>query len=888
MTETPTPEATETPTATPTATPVPEELPEEEEIPEETDPDLQEDEDTTIHISDGDTVTWSISADGTVLTIGGEGDMWDFFSFCEEEVPWYPYRDTVTTLNLGGSVTHIGDCAFGDYGLVSFPNLTRVNLGYVFGTKLTDDEEKESYIKNKKYLKDFNAYLTASDVDYYGLIGCYNSTLYNATWYFYIFDGSLHAAKPYSSNSSYTSDDKTISIWWNLDDSGYIEIGGTGKVSAGITSLSRLPDSVTVAVIDDGITELGEKLFYNANLLTSVTIADSVTAIGKFAFASCPALTQVTLPSGLTRLEEHTFAYCTALESIQLPSTLTYLGMEAFTGCTALKSIDLPDGITSLSSGTFFGCTSLTTVDLPSSLKTVGQDAFNGCTALTEVTIPSGTTTIESAAFANCSALATITVPDSVTSIGGNAWPGGSDVTVVCSLGSAAHRYAAERGNSVILTLNSQAKASTFSAGYTYTGSSIEPAVSLLVDVNCDGQPITLTEGTDYCLSYENNINVGTATVFITGIGRYNGQIKTTFAITRAANTVKTGKTAYSYNGSTKDRTFNLGAGCYGGAKLTYSSNNSSNISVDASGNVTIKAGYIGTATITVKAAACSNYLAAKTTVTVTSNYIKNTITLTTAKYIKNGSNKVRTFSIGATAKGKAKLTYASDNAKILVDTSGEVTIPAGFIGTANITVTAAKTGIYKKTTVTVPITVSRISNTITASNITRYTGIGVIRIPVGATCLGDATMTYTSDNSKITVSSAGQITIPKNFVGKATITITAAKKGIYKKTTRSITLTVKPLKTNILKMTNKSGLKLKLTWEGVTSAGGYDLQYATNSSFTDAQTISITDKTTTVYTITGLKKGKTYYVRVRTWKKVSGIVYRSGWSGVQSLKITQ
>ena len=41
----------------------------------------------------------------------------------------------------------------------------------------------------------------------------------------------------------------------------------------------------------------------------------------------------------------------------------------------------------------------------------------------------------------------------------------------------------------------------------------------------------TLVEGTDYELSYSNNVEVGTATVTITGKGVYGGTVKKTFRI---------------------------------------------------------------------------------------------------------------------------------------------------------------------------------------------------------------------------------------------------------------------------------------------------------------------------------------------------------------------
>ena len=62
-------------------------------------------------------------------------------------------------------------------------------------------------------------------------------------------------------------------------------------------------------------------------------------------------------------------------------------------------------------------------------------------------------------------------------------------------------------------------------AAQSYTGSAIEPKV----EVTLDGK--TLVEGADYTLSYESNVNVGTARVVITGTGAYEGTIDATFVI---------------------------------------------------------------------------------------------------------------------------------------------------------------------------------------------------------------------------------------------------------------------------------------------------------------------------------------------------------------------
>lgn len=82
----------------------------------------------------------------------------------------------------------------------------------------------------------------------------------------------------------------------------------------------------------------------------------------------------------------------------------------------------------------------------------------------------------------------------------------------------------------------------------TYSGEAQTPAVSRVVLNNT-----TLTENTDYTVSYENNVNVGTATVIVTGAGEnYNGSVTKTFTIEKKPVTVS-GITARNktYNGTT-------------------------------------------------------------------------------------------------------------------------------------------------------------------------------------------------------------------------------------------------------------------------------------------------------------------------------------------------
>ena len=62
-----------------------------------------------------------------------------------------------------------------------------------------------------------------------------------------------------------------------------------------------------------------------------------------------------------------------------------------------------------------------------------------------------------------------------------------------------------------------------------YTGKALKPGVTVKIKV--DGKTVTLVNGTDYTVTYANNVKVGTATVTVKGKGNYTGTITLTFKI---------------------------------------------------------------------------------------------------------------------------------------------------------------------------------------------------------------------------------------------------------------------------------------------------------------------------------------------------------------------
>ena len=115
--------------------------------------------------------------------------------------------------------------------------------------------------------------------------------------------------------------------------------------------------------------------------------------------------------------------------------------------------------------------------------------------------------------------------------------------------------------------------------------------------------------------------------------------------------------------------------------------------------------------------------------------------------------------------------------------------------------------------------------------------------------------------------------------VGTAKVTITG--KGNY---TGTITKTFKinPAKQEIQKLTAKSKAFF-VDWAQKGSAAGYEIQYATNSKFTSAKKVTITNNKTDKTTVSKLSGNKKYYVRVRSYTNVKGTKYYGAWSASKS-----
>lgn len=136
------------------------------------------------------------------------------------------------------------------------------------------------------------------------------------------------------------------------------------------------------------------------------------------------------------------------------------------------------------------------------------------------------------------------------------------------------------------------------SQSYTYNGKARTPAVTVYYENRI------LKQGTDYTVSYSNNIKAGKATVTITGTGSYEGTARRKFTINKAAQklTLTTAASSVSVGKTVKIKA----AGAKETNKYTYKSSDRSLASVSSSGVVTAKK--VGKVRITVSTSETDNY----------------------------------------------------------------------------------------------------------------------------------------------------------------------------------------------------------------------------------------------------------------------------------------
>ena len=317
----------------------------------------------------------------------------------------------------------------------------------------------------------------------------------------------------------------------------------------------------------------------------------------------------------------------------------------------------------------------------------------------------------------------------------------------------------------------------------------------------------TLSAGTDYDISYSNNINTGTAVVTAVGKGAYAGRVGTqTFAIAKADGTGD-----IVYNPATGSKTFgdgpfvptmdnNLSGDGTLNYTISYDTSDGNVATVSTDGRVTIQ--HAGTATITATVGDGINHHFASpssTTYSLTVNPKAASLNYPVTSLVKTYGDD--SFINRLVNTGDGMVSYSSSNADVAeVGTDGTVTVKKSTADPITITATLTHgTGTdyaYSPDHVSYTLTVNKAQASISyaTKNITRRkTGIAAddkFKNPLVNT--GDGSVSYVSVNTAVaTVNADGEVTLVGPGITTITATVTDNDKYHYDQSTVSYSLTV-------------------------------------------------------------------------------------------------
>ena len=714
----------------------------------------------------------------------------------------------------------------------------------------------------------------------------------------------------------------------NCGNSGYASYHGPFGACSGLKKI----------IFEEGTKEISNNLFRGCTGLEEISIPASVIKIERYTFADCTNLKNVYFSNGVKNVENNAFTNCTSLTKVNIPDTVDSIGNSAFSGCTNLIEVHLPDKLKETASDTFSGCKKLTTINFPSTLTTIGDSAFSGCESLTEAILPSGVEKIGSNAFKNCKAMKKAVVPDTVSSIGSSAFYGCEALTDI-TLGSKLKKiesqtfYGCTVLPSIVLPYNvttigdsafvnctkltqitvprnttsiasnafsypkkmtmygpSDCYAQTYAngKGIKYVTQDIH-ATSVSLDITektaeryDDFQltatiaPLNFTDAVVWTSSNEEVATVSdTGYVEICGVGTAvitvtAGNVKAACKITvpQLIDWIEFDEDEIELKaGQTYQLKPYISPSDATNKKLKYTSSDTKVAEVSASGLVTAKSE--GEAKIRAAATDGSDeYAVCYVTVTGKAKVTGITLDRTSAE-VKRGEKLTLNVTVSPSYASNKKVVWKSANTKIAtVDANGSVTAKAP--GRTKITVTSAENSSYQEScTVTVPykITYKLNKGKNNASNPSTYYGKKVTL----------------KNPSRKGYAFAGWYTDAK-FKKKITSISNSAKSDyiLYAKWTK-----VKVAKASLTSAKNSKSKQILLKYKKVSGAKGYEISYSTDKKFKKAVTKKNTAKTS--YTISKLKKGKIYYVRIRAYKMDStGKKVYGKYSSMKKVKVSK
>ena len=688
-----------------------------------------------------------------------------------------------------------------------------------------------------------------------------------------------------------------------------VDCGYTGNAPRHY-ELSKMDYDYSYKILNDGTLRLYQYEGTDTNIVVPDTIdGRKVTVLGNSTFQYCTQasdIESVTLPDSLTTIEKNAFYNCEKFKSVTIPQNVSSIGLAAFveglseSSLTEIKvdpenpyfsekdgvvfskdgtklivfpsgrsgDYQIPDGTVSVGDYAFYYCVNVSSITVPGSVRSLGEGAFGNCSSLTKAVLNEGLEEIGEYAFQSSSGIRDLIIPASVKSVGKNGlrlssgcrirvlstdtvWADDAfrdSALIAGKKDSTLQKYAEDRGYTFVeLSADNRIPLQNewfeqITPEYEYNGKSHEPEIE-----SSESAP-ELEQGSDYEVTYENNINAGTATVKITGKDIFCGTVERSFKITPDENGMHV---------------------CY------FAENNETYLETTFKGKK-------------VEPEVVIDGLVQGKDYTVT--YVNNE---------KPGEARAELTGIG-NYKGSETLYFTIYGKLPVVDpiadqtyTGKELTpaivipgLKAGedyymnyednqYPGVA--TVTIYGTGYYKgAATIHFKIikkTEKFVSNVKLNRTSYTYTGKSIrpsVTVTVNGKKIGSSAYKLYYKNNK----NSGIGTVQVRGIGK------------YSRINKTLTFKILPPKT-LLTGLKKANRSFTASWKKNIQATGYQIQYAADSRFTkERKTVTVGKQSATRYKISGLKNKKTYYIRIRSYKRVGKKVLYSSWSTVKKIRV--
>ncbi len=315
----------------------------------------------------GDGLYWKYA--GNVLTISGEGEMYDFVQKSSQnlpnEAPWRMLDTSIARVVIEEGCTGVGEYAF--YGFaplaeIIFPKTSLKRIGaFAFG-------------------------------------GC----------------GNLRRAVIPDSVET-------------VGDSAFIRCASLVSVTVG-ASVEKVPanafsgcSSLTDVTLSENCRDILSYAFSGCSALTRIDLSH-IARIESLAFQNC-ALTAVSFGKELNVLQTHAFYGCSSLSDVSFDETASPRSMSALSMRGTPYYDSLPDGLFTMFGGTLLmnkGTYTEQSLTVPEGVLTIADLAFDASPELSSVTLPSTLRTVGAYAFRDCAKLTSVYIPESVVNLDAN------------------------------------------------------------------------------------------------------------------------------------------------------------------------------------------------------------------------------------------------------------------------------------------------------------------------------------------------------------------------------------------------------------------------------------------------------------------------------------